>query len=109
MGIIMQALQAGLAEWIKSFFQIAAKKGLAIFVLAGATIGLSAAVVYLFRINNDLRDNFRIEIKAQIAEVRNEYRTEISDLKTRLSVCEEERVQFQIRVATLETIVKSKR
>lgn len=102
MGIIMQALTKGVAEWITALFSTAAKKGLAIFVLAGGLIGFAWTTVYLFSENAHLRDNIRAEFQAELAEARNEYRAKIADLERRLEACERERTEYRVRNAMLE-------
>lgn len=100
--IIMQALVTGAAEWIKAVFQTAAKKGLVILVLSGFSIGGVIAIIHLLAQAEQMRREFKMEIKQEIADVRNEYRKQIADLNLRIEACEDERIKLKVRVAQLE-------
>ena len=105
--VIMKALVNGLAIWISSFLKTAARNGLAILFLAGTSIGWLCAVIYLLNYAEQMRREFKVEMKQEIADARNEYRTEIAALNLRIEACEDERLKLKVRVAQLES--KSKR
>lgn len=94
----MDAFVKGLAAWLTSFFQTAAKKGLAILTLAGLCIGLGVAVVYLLKYADAQRREFKTEMKEELADVRNEYRTE-------LAACNKAREDLSERVTALSAEV----
>ena len=98
----MQALITGAAEWIKAVFQTAAKKGLVILLLTGLSVGGGITIIHLLREAEQMRREFKLEIKQEIADVRNEYRKQIADLNLRIEACEDERIKLKIRVAVLE-------
>jgi len=104
--VIMRALVKGVSDWITAVFQTAAKKGLLILFLSGLSIGGGLEIIHLLAQAERMRGEFKLEIKAELAQARNEYREEITQLKHRLSVCEDERVNLKIRVATLEAKLK---
>lgn len=91
---IMEALDKGVAAWITSVLQTAAKKGLLILLLLGACVGETVAIVHLLREADEHRKEFKLEMKQEIADVRNDYRTE-------LAACNEARKELADRVADL--------
>ena len=95
---IMDAFVKGVSAWITSVFQTAAKKGLLILLLVGACIGETFAIVHLLREADASRHEFKIELKAELSDVRNEYRTE-------LAACNKAREELSIRVAALSAEV----
>lgn len=95
---IMDALVKGVSTWVTSFFQTAAKRGLTIFTLAGLCVGLGIAVVYLLKYADAQRREFKTEMKEELADVRNEYRTE-------LAACNKAREDLSERVTALSAEV----
>lgn len=100
--LIMQALATGTAELIKSLFVTMTKKGALIMLLFSICAGLLFSVIQLLQQADQMRREFKMEIKQEIADVRNEYRKEIADLNLRVEACEDERIKLKVRVAQLE-------
>lgn len=94
----MDAFVEGVSAWITSVFQTAAKKGLLILILVGACIGEAFGIVHLLREADTARKEFKLEMKEELAEVRNEYRTE-------LAACNKAREELSTRVAALSAEV----
>lgn len=94
----MKALINGLSVWITSVFQTAARKGLLILILTGGCLGGVVAVIHLFSEMEIQRKDFKAEMKAELAEVRNEYRTE-------LAACNQAREKLATEVLRLSTEV----
>ena len=99
----MKALINGLSVWITSVFQTAARKGLLILILTGGCLGGGVAVIHLFSELETQRNDLRLEMKAEIAGIRNEYRIELSATREELSACNKAREELAAQVLLLST------
>ena len=70
----MDALNRGAADLIGSFVKAAARSGLAVLILLGCVGGLTW---FALRIDAQRRQD-KAEFKAELAEARNEYRSELA-------------------------------
>lgn len=106
---IMKEFLAGFAEFIRTFWRNAAKQGFSIMLLIVTNVGF---VLWVDRLNSDILRS-RAEHRAEIQDVRAEYRGDIArlrividSLRTGLDDCNEARIRAEGQNAVLLEMVK---
>ena len=109
---VMNEFWKGMSDFFRSFWHNAAKQGFSIMLLIITNVGF---VWWINNLNSD-RKVEKSECKAEIAELRNEYRGDISRLRTvidslRLGLddCNAARIRAEAQNAALMEIMKKKR
>lgn len=111
----MEAFNAfwkGVASFWRSFWRKAATQGMLVMMLIATNIGL---VLWVDNRNSEIRHQ-RMEFKAEIAELRNEYRKDLAvlrsvvdSLKTGLDDCNTARIKAEAQNAAYLEMIKRKR
>lgn len=108
----MKEFWNGFAAFIKTFWANAAKQGFSIMLLIITNVGF---IFWINNLSND-RQADKLEHKAEIADLRNEYRLEISrlrvvidSLRTGLDNCHEALIRAESEKAALIAVLKQKR
>lgn len=108
----VKAFWSGVASFWRSFWKKAATQGMLVMTLIAMIIGL---VLWVDNRNKEIRQQ-RMEFKAEMADLRSEYRHEISILKFAidslregLDDCNEARIKAEAQNAALLEVVKRKR
>lgn len=106
---IMTAFLNGFIALVNSFFRHAARSGGMIMVLVIANCGL---ILWIDQLNKTIRET-RMEHKAEMAELRSEYRSEIRRLNavidsmgTRINDCHESLLKAEGEKAALLALLK---
>ena len=109
---VMKELWQGFATLVGAFFRTTAKSGLAITILVIANVGF---ILWIDNLNAERRRE-RIEFKNEVAELRADYKADISSLRTvvdslrnGLEDCNEARVRAEAQSAALLQIIKGKK
>lgn len=109
---VMTEFWQGLAAFVKSFWNQAARQGFSIMLLIVTNVGF---IFWIDRLNSDML-KMRAEHRTEIIEIRNEYRGDIQrlrvvidSLKTGLDDCNEARIRLESQNATLLAFIKQKR
>lgn len=109
---VMKEFLAGFAGFIKSFWKKAATQGMLVMTLLMMIVGL---ILWVDNRNKEIRVQ-RMEFKAEIAELRNEYRHEIAvlrtmvdSLRTGLEDCNAARIRVEGQNAALMALLKEKK
>jgi len=108
----MRAFLIGFAGFIKSFWTHAARQGFSIMLLIMTNAGF---ILWIDNVQTDRRKD-KLEHRAEIAELRNEYRGEIAglrlvvdSLRTGLEDCNAARIRVEGQNAALMALLKQKR
>lgn len=109
---VMKEFWAGFAGFIKSFWIHAARQGFSIMLLIVTNCGF---ILWIDNLNTDRRKD-KLEHRAEIAELRNEYRHEIArlrvvidSLRTGLEDCNAARIRVEGQNAALMALLKEKK
>lgn len=95
--ILYKAIADGVSKLIRN--------GLAFTVMTGVIGGLIWAVVYLVQTHE--RD--RLEWKAELLQVKQEYSEEVNRLRVEVYECQERNTQLAIQLAEMKTTLSHKR
>jgi hypothetical protein len=108
----MKEFLAGLSGFIRSFWTHAARQGFSIMLLIVTNVGL---ILWIDNIGIDRRRD-KMEYRAEISDLRNEYRHEIArlrvvidSLRTGLEDCNAARIRVEGQNAALLALLKHKR
>lgn len=101
---VMNAIIRALTRIIDSLGVTAAKKGLSFLVMLAVIIAEGGSIVYLIKENK----NDRIELKAEMREIKAEHSDQLNDLRRQIASCDTERQILAVKVAELTVLVNRK-